>query len=141
MFPFLNVKTGEGKETKEELISGPGGWDSKRPPTRFQLWYPSQFFKQGDLVYIVFIQSFVMKILLVFFLSILFSLMASPEESLNNLQVLLQDDSFLFQAAEVTQITSLVFEGIRREIYRRWCISLKMKEKWKPTLWLQRLDF
>lgn len=82
-----------------------------------------------------------MKIPLVFFVSILFSLMASPEESLYNLQVLLQEDSFLCHAAEVTQITSLVFEGIRREIYRRWCISVKMKEKLKPTLCLQSLDF
>lgn len=93
-----------------------------------------------DLVYILFIQSFVMKIPLVFFLSILFSLMVRPEESLYNLQVVLQEDCFLCHAAEVTQITSLVFEGIRREIYRRWYISVKMKEKWKPTLCLQRLD-
>lgn len=69
-----------------------------------------------------------MKIPLVFFFSILFSWMASPEESLYNLQVLLQEDGFHCHAA-VTQITSLVFEGIRGQIYRRWCIPVQMKEK------------
>jgi len=43
--------------------------------------------------------------------------MASPEKSLYNLQVLLQEDSVHCHRGEVTQITSLVSEGIRREIY------------------------
>lgn len=43
--------------------------------------------------------------------------MASPEKSLYSLQVLLEEDSIHWHGGEVTQITSVVFEGIRREIY------------------------
>lgn len=58
-----------------------------------------------------------MKIPLVFFLlSFLFSLKASPENSLCSLQILLQEDGFRWHRGEFTQITSLMFEGIRREI-------------------------
>lgn len=70
--------------------------------------------------------------------------MASPENSLYSLQILLQEDGFHWHRGEVTQITSLMFEGIRREIYwdgGRWRISVEMEEKWKPMLCLQSLDF
>lgn len=145
MFPFLMWSLPKRKRLKKKLISGSGNCDSDRLSTRCQLWYPSQFSKQGHLVYIFFIQSFVMEIPLEFFLlSFLFSLMASPEKSLYSPQVLLQEDSFHWHRDEVTQITSLAFEGIRREIYwdgRRWCISVEMKEKWKTMLCLQCLGF
>lgn len=94
-----------------------GSCDSDRLSTRCQLWYPSQFSKQGHLVYIFFIQSFIMLTVLVFFLLyFLFSLMASPEKSLYGLQILLWEDSIHWHGREVTQITTSVFEGIRDKL-------------------------
>lgn len=119
------------RRLKKRLISGPGSCDSDRLSTRCQLWYPSQFTKQGHLIYIFLFSHLLWGYLSYFPSSPFFLFDGKPRIELTWSQALLQEDSFHWHGGEVTQITTLVVEWIRIEIYwdgERWCfISVKWK--------------